>query len=165
MPSVRFSPATTLERQWGEEIVVALTDTHAGKILKRKAGTKGGFQCHVKEESHYLLSGRLLIRTKDATSSTVETTVEAGSCWTVPPLTLHQEEALTDCVIFEVSDPTRNDRYAIEPDPGGLPSMSSDDAVLILRGLASAARKKAALCDHMATQIRHRGSIERVIGA
>ena len=154
--------ATTLQRQWGEELIVALTETHAGKILKRRAGTKGGFQCHVKEENHYLLSGRLLLRTR-ANHETKEMIVEAGACWTVPPLTVHQEEALTDCVIFEVSDPTTNDRFAIEPDPGGLISMSTEDAVMLLRGLASAARKKAARCDHMANQIRHRGSLERVI--
>ena len=159
-----FNRAVTLPRNWGDEIVVALTDTHAGKILKRKAGTKGGFQCHVKEENHYLLSGTLLIRTKDQFHVTVETVVEAGACWTVPPLTLHQEEALTDCVLFEVSDPTSNDRFAIEPDPGGLPSMTDEQAIVILRGLASANRRKAAQCDQMANQIKHRGSLERVIG-
>ena len=156
--------ATSLMRNWGEEIIVALTDSHAGKILKRKAGTKGGFQCHVKEENHYLLSGTLLLRTKGKYGETHETIVNDGACWTVPPLTLHQEEAITDCVVFEVSDPTSNDRFAIEPDPGGLPSMTSEGAIGKLRDLASRHRKKAAMCDHMATQIKHRGSIERVLG-
>ena len=30
-------------------------------VLWRRKGTKGGFQCHVKEESHYLVSGDLLV--------------------------------------------------------------------------------------------------------
>lgn len=137
-----------LERNWGTEQIVVWTPTHAGKILHRKAGTKGGFQLHVKEESHYLIEGQLLLRTKDETG-VHERVVEAGSGWTVQPLTVHQEEALTDCVVFEVSDPTRDDRYAIEPDPGGLPSMTDDAALAIAAEIECALLGRAAVYDRM----------------
>ena len=135
--SVMMQQPEVLRRNWGEERIVIWTLTHAAKLLKRQAGTKGGFQLHVKEESHYLMAGRVLLRTKDETG-VHETIVEAGTAWTVSPGAVHQEEALTDCVVFEVSDPTREDRYAIESDPGGLPSMTNEAAQDILARLSLA---------------------------
>lgn len=151
-----------LSRQWGEEIIFAFTDIHCGKVLKRKAGTKGGFQCHVKEEHHYLLSGRLLLRTKVGVDI-IERIVIDGAAWTVPPLSVHQEEALTDCVIIEVSDPTQEDRFAIEPDPGGLPSMSDAHAIQELTQLKAAARRKAAQCDFVIGMIQTDG-LRQIVG-
>lgn len=143
-------------RNWGEEITVVKTRTHCGKILKRKKGTKGGFQLHVKEESHYLHTGKMLLRSVK-NGAVVETVVEAGSAWTVPPLFLHQEEALEDSLIFEVSDPTEEDRYAIEPDPGGLPSMTEADAVVILQRLEDGFRLRADDCRALGQHIWARG--------
>lgn len=143
-------------RNWGEEITVVKTRTHCGKILKRKKGTKGGFQLHVKEESHYLHEGKMLLRSvKDG--AVVETVVDAGSAWTVPPLFLHQEEALEDSLIFEVSDPTTEDRYAMEPDPGGLPSMTDVDAIAILKKLEENLKLRAEDCRALAQHIWARG--------
>ena len=149
------TPETKI-RNWGEEITVVKTRTHCGKILKRKAGTKGGFQLHVKEESHYLHEGRMLLRSI-RNGQVVETVVEAGCAWTVPPLFVHQEEALTDCVIFEVGDPTVEDRYAIEPDPGGLPSMTDADAIAILKKLEENLRLRAEDCHALGQHIWARG--------
>lgn len=134
-----------LERNWGREIVVAWTPTHAGKVLHRKAGTVGGFQCHIKEESHYLFEGRLLLRMVQ-NGAVVEQIVEAGQAWTVPPLFVHQEEALTDCVLFEVSDPTTEDRYGLIPDPGALSSMTDGVACQKLNELEQALRQRADDC-------------------
>jgi hypothetical protein len=88
-----------LIRHWGKEILAVRTDIHMGKVLERKAGTMGGYQCHVKEESHYLLKGSMRLRTTDG-----DRVVHAPIAWTVPPLTVHQEEALTDCLLFERPD-------------------------------------------------------------
>lgn len=147
---------TTQERNWGEEITVIRTPTHCGKILKRKAGTKGGFQFHVKEESHYLMVGRMLLRSLKA-EKVVETVVEEGSAWTVPPGFVHQEEALTDCVIFEVGDPTEHDRYAIEPDPGGLPSMTDAQALQILWQMIGRLSDRVSDCSRLRRQIQDHG--------
>lgn len=143
-------------RNWGEEITVVKTRTHCGKVLKRRKGTKGGFQLHVKEESHYLHEGKMLLRSMN-NGQVVETVVDAGSSWTVPPLFLHQEEALEDSVLFEVSDPTTEDRYAIEPDPGGLPSMTDMDAVAILQKLEASLKLRADDCHTLAQHIWARG--------
>lgn len=139
-------------RSWGEEITVVQTGTHCGKILERKAGTSGGFQLHMKEESHYLVKGRMLLRSIKQ-GKVVETEVWAGSAWTVPPGTVHQEEALTDCTVFEVSDPTEHDRYAIEPDPGGLPSMTDEDAMAILWQLIGRLGDRMNDCSRLHRQI------------
>lgn len=143
---------TVQERNWGQEITVVKTATHCGKVLKRKAGTKGGFQFHMKEESHYLVEGRMLLRSIKQ-GKVVETEVEAGSAWTVSPGTVHQEEALTDCTVFEVSDPTENDRYAIEPDPGGLPPMTDEDAMAILWHLIGRLGDRMNDCSRLHRQI------------
>lgn len=146
----------TFARNWGEEILIARTPTYAGKILKRDTGTRGGFQCHVKDESHYLLSGRLLVRVKQG-AAVIGHTLEAGTAWHVPAMTVHQEEALADCVILEVGDPTSDDRYGIIPDPGGLPSMTNHEAMAKLQNLADAYRRKAVDCEHLLTAIQQLG--------
>ena len=147
---------TSQARNWGHEITVISTPTHTGKILKRIAGTKGGFQFHVKEESHYLMEGTLLLRSKQG-GKVKETIVEAGHSWTVPPGFLHQEEALTDCVILEVSDSTSEDRYAIEPDPGGLPSMTDSQACEILWHLIGRLTDRVSDCTMLHRQIKAHG--------
>lgn len=131
MPPISITTPETVQRQWGAETTLVRTGTHCGKMLYRRAGTKGGFQFHLKEESHYLLSGLLKIRTASG-----EQIVTEGSAWTVPPFTVHQEEALKDSVIIEISDPTTDDRVSLEPDPGGLPSLTKAKAAHIADELA-----------------------------
>ena len=140
--------ATHLQRNWGEEVIFADEPTYHGKCLRRKAGTKGGYQWHVKRESHYLIEGFLAVRT-----DTGEKLMRPGDCWTVEPMVAHQEEAITDCLVVEVSDPTDEDRYGLEPDPGDLPSMSKSEALDKLGELARTFRARAVDCDHLATTI------------
>lgn len=144
---------TVLVRNWGTERIVVRTPTHAGKVLERKAGTKGGFQFHVKEESHYLYRGSLKLEYVDG-DKVWPKTIEAGEAWTVPPFTLHRETALTDCVLFEVSDPTQDDRFGIVPDPGGLPSMTDADAAEKLVRLAQALEVRAKECRQLAQNVQ-----------
>ncbi len=154
--SVFIEKPDVLTRNWGTETVAIRTPIHAGKVLRRRKGTKGGFQCHVKEESHYLVSGDLLMEfiEHDQVDSVL---LKAGESWTVPPMTFHRETAITDCVLFEVSDPTTEDRYPIIPDPGGLPPMTDDQALAKLADYAGALRLRAAECDHLARKIRALG--------
>ena len=49
-----------------------------------------------------------------------------------PPLCVHQEEAITDCLMLEVSTPHSNDRVRVEDqfnikDSEGLPTTSFED--------------------------------------
>lgn len=157
---MRIRTPEILERNWGREVVAIRTVTHAGKVLERTKGTVGGFQMHVKEESHYLVQGRIKLRYYES-GQMKEQYVGAGQSWTVEPLTLHQEEALEDCIVFEVSDPTSEDRYGIVPDPGALPSMSDQDAVDKLITLADCLRQRADECAALA-QCVHRSGLARV---
>lgn len=146
-----------LDRNWGQEVIIAWTPTHAGKLLRRKKGTKGGFQLHVKEENHYVLEGSLRLRWLDSDGTEHQRIVTAGHCWTVSPGRVHQEEALEDSIIIEVSDPTQDDRYAVEPDPGGLPSMTDAEAVKSLRRLVNALDTRACRLENLAASIQRCG--------
>lgn len=161
MTKLNIRQPEVLQRAWGTETVVVRTPTHAGKILVRQPDTERpdrGFQMHVKEESHFLYEGRMLLETWDPASDTAERhEVTAGSGWTVPPCTFHRETALTDCVIVEVGDPTSDDRYRSGEDYGGLVSMTDVEANQKLLDLAAALRVRAAECESLAFWITYAG--------
>lgn len=130
-PTVKFfTPEDVGPRDWGREILVAHSKyKYIGKVLFMKAGTKGGLQMHrVKDETGYLFSGELLVRFDNGKGYLREYTMIAGESIHIPPGAVHQEEAITDCVIFETSNPVFNDRvrmeevYGLETPEGGLPS-------------------------------------------
>ena len=55
---LRVRPAS-VEKPWGSELIFALTDQYAGKILFVKAGESLSLQFHnVKDEAWYVLEGR-----------------------------------------------------------------------------------------------------------
>lgn len=122
----KFEPQT-LVRDWGEEIIVASTPHYLGKVLKMRAGTKGGLQKHVeKDETFYLVGGIALVR-GDNGDGLFEVAMERGESYHVAPGSVHQVEAVTDCVFFEASTPHFNDRIRCEsdyglPESGGLPT-------------------------------------------
>jgi quercetin dioxygenase-like cupin family protein len=128
-----------IERPWGTEEIIAQTPTYMGKILRRKAGTKGDRQSHLKHESHYLLEGQLLVRTPG-----LGKIYKPGDSWHVDAGVVHQEEALTDCVEIEIAEPTLNDRQVVESSPdAGLPSTPSEERAQMARALAVAYLKRA----------------------
>ncbi len=135
MGQIKFFAASEIgPRPWGQELLVAHAEgKYIGKVLLMKAGTKGGLQKHrLKDESGYIFSGELLVRYDDGTGNLRERVLHAGDCLHIPPDTVHQEEALTDCVIFETSTPHFNDRVRCEEQyglskEGGLPSTSIDE--------------------------------------
>jgi len=101
-----------------------------------KAGTKGGLQYHqLKDEVQILISGKLLIRYDDTGSGSLkEKTIESGECVHFYPGLVHQEEALTDCVLIEASTPHFNDRVRVEEQygvesNGGLPSTTLQEII------------------------------------
>ena len=131
-------PESVGERLWGKEEVL---ETSSGKwIMKRllmKANTKGGLQYHrLKDEGGILISGKLLIRYSDENSNLKEKTISEGQSFHFPPYCIHQEEAITDCLIIEVSTPHLNDRIRVEKhfnleEEPGLPSTNYGDIVEI----------------------------------
>ena len=118
-------------RKWGEEVLLCRSPgKYTLKMLRISKGCKGGLQYHrLKDESGYLVSGRLLVRFDNGNGELTEKVLEAGSHFRFPPGLVHQEEALEDCVIIEASTAHANDRVRVEHQYGlphaseiGLPS-------------------------------------------
>ena len=129
-----LSPEDLGEREWGTETLLALVSRkYSMKRLEIKAGSKGGLQFHhKKDECGYLISGTLIVRYDDGTENLVKRELQPGAVFHFPPGVVHQEEAVTDCVVIEVSTPHFNDRVRVEksyglPSSGGLPSVSIEE--------------------------------------
>lgn len=129
-----LEPENMGERIWGEEILLGLVSKHFTlKKLYLKKGCKGGLQYHHKKnELGYLLSGELIVRFDNGNGELTERIVKPGESFHFPPGAVHQEEAIEDCVIFEVSTPHFNDRVRVEKKYGidceeGLPSTNLED--------------------------------------
>jgi mannose-6-phosphate isomerase len=99
-----------VEKPWGYELWWAETPYYAGKILHIDAGHSLSLQMHrEKDESSYLLSGRLrLTRGPNAEELTTEE-IGPGFTWQVEPGTVHSIEALEDSDVVEVSTPHLDD--------------------------------------------------------
>ena len=128
------SPELVGERPWGrEELLVLISEQFMLKKLLIKAGNKGGLQFHqLKNECGILISGELLVRFDPGSGELEERVLNAGDCFHFPPGSVHQEEAITDCVIIEASSTHFNDRVRVEhlyglPNDGGLPTTHLND--------------------------------------
>jgi uncharacterized RmlC-like cupin family protein len=107
------------------------------KILTIKQGCKGGLQYHnLKDEGIYILQGQLLIRYFDDNTGDLSSKIfTSGVFLRFPPGFVHQEEAITDAILLEVSTPHLNDRVRVESDFGldsttnGLPSTSLSEII------------------------------------
>jgi quercetin dioxygenase-like cupin family protein len=131
MKNKNFFPKKTSvgKRIWGnEDLLVIIPKKITLKKLTIKKGHKGGLQYHNKKnECGYLLSGKLLIRVDHGDGKLRRRILTKGQYFHFPPKTVHQEEALTRCVILEASTPHFNDRVRVEEKYGkkkidGLPS-------------------------------------------
>lgn len=121
-------------RTWGrEELLGLVPQKFSFKRLEIRAGHKGGLQYHhKKDEIAILISGSLLVRYDLGDGQLVERIVNEGEVVHFPPLLVHQEEAITDCVLIEASTPFFNDRVRVESLYGleirdGLPTTSIDE--------------------------------------
>lgn len=120
--------STVGPRDWGEELLIyTCPGRYTFKRLLLKKGRKGGLQYHrKKDECAFVVSGELLIRYDLMGGDGLqERLVKAGEWIRFPPGLVHQEEAVTDVIIIEVSSPFFNDRVRVEskyglPFDGGL---------------------------------------------
>ncbi len=130
-----FKPMDVGPREWGREILVAhIPGIAIGKLILQYAGKKGGLQKHhLKNESHFLAQGEMIVRYDAGDGTLTEKIIIAGESVHIPPGVVHQTEAITDCVIFETSTPHFNDRvrmeayYGLPVSHGGLPSTNLED--------------------------------------
>lgn len=106
-PEPGAAPTTApqrIEKPWGHEVWWAHTDAYAGKILHVKAGERLSLQYHErKDESCYLLTGRLLLIQGPDAEHLATYEIGPGTCWRNTPGTVHTIEALEDADILEAS--------------------------------------------------------------
>jgi mannose-6-phosphate isomerase len=104
-----------VEKPWGHEVWWAQTDAYAGKLLHVTAGHRLSLQYHrQKDESSYVLSGRLRLSRGDSAEDLREEEVGPGFAWRVRPGTVHTIEAIEDSVVLEVSTPHLDDVVRLE---------------------------------------------------
>jgi mannose-6-phosphate isomerase len=97
-------------KPWGYEVWYALTERYAGKVLHVERGHRLSLQFHErKDESCYLLSGRLLLIQGPSAQQLDERVLETGAVWRNQPGDVHTIEALEDSDVLEVSTPDLDD--------------------------------------------------------
>ena len=104
------------KRLWGKEILLALVSKkYSFNLLEIKKGKKGGLQYHrKKDECGYVLSGKLLVKYSLGGKKLKQKILKKGDVFHFYPKLIHQEKALTNCKIIEVSTPHFNDRVRVE---------------------------------------------------
>lgn len=109
-----------VEKPWGWELIWALTDDYAGKILFVAAGESLSLQFHnVKDESWYVLDGRARVELGAAGESVLDDeVVAAGQAFHFRPGTVHRVTALEDTRILEVSTPHLDDVVRLQDSYG-----------------------------------------------
>jgi mannose-6-phosphate isomerase len=108
-----------VEKPWGHEIWWAATDQYVGKILHVNKGHRLSLQYHErKDESSYVLVGRLILVQGESEDTLTERTVSVGDVWRNHPGTIHTIEALEDSDVLEASTPYLGDVVRIRDDYG-----------------------------------------------
>jgi mannose-6-phosphate isomerase len=105
-----------VEKPWGHELIWALTEQYAGKLLSVTAGHSLSLQFHrEKDESWYVLEGRAELEfAAPGEKTTSSEIVSAGAAFRIEPGTVHRVRALEDTVILEVSTPHLGDVVRLE---------------------------------------------------
>ena len=117
--SVESDLPRRVEKPWGHELWWALTERYAGKVLHVRAGHRLSVQYHErKDESSYLLRGRMLLVKGERADALTTTEIAPGHTWRNRPGEVHTIEALEDSDVLEVSTPELDDVVRISDDYG-----------------------------------------------
>jgi mannose-6-phosphate isomerase len=113
------SSARRVSKPWGHELIWAHTDRYVGKILVIETGRRLSLQRHeVKDESIYVLSGRLRLTLEDEAGTIRTEELGPGEHRRVLTGRIHRYEAAERCEILEVSTPELDDVVRLEDDFG-----------------------------------------------
>jgi len=109
-------PIRKVEKPWGHELIWALSEAYAGKVLFVKAGASLSLQFHnEKDESWLVQSGRARLELGEAGQSVLdEEVISAGAAFRYRPGTVHRITAIEDTTILEVSTPQLDDVVRLE---------------------------------------------------
>ena len=106
-------------KPWGHELIWAHTERYVGKILVIEAGKRLSLQRHeVKDESIYVLAGRLRLHLEDDDGAVQIEELGPGDHRRVATGRIHRYEALERVELMEVSTPELDDVVRLEDDYG-----------------------------------------------
>lgn len=118
-----------VDKPWGHEVWFAQTDRYAGKLLHVRAGRRLSVQYHEeKDETSYVLSGRVIVSQGDSTETMTTKELGPGDSWRSLPLVVHTLEAVEDAEIIEVSTPQLEDVVRLEDRYGRVPNVDPAEA-------------------------------------
>jgi mannose-6-phosphate isomerase len=105
-----------IDKPWGYELLWAVTDAYAGKLLVIRAGESLSLQFHkVKDEAWYVLEGRAELEVGAPGERILNReVVAAGAAFHFPAGTVHRVTAVEDTTILEVSTPQLDDVVRLE---------------------------------------------------
>ena len=105
-----------VDKPWGHELLWALTDDYAGKVLFVRAGESLSLQFHrMKDESWYVQDGRAELELGETGEKLLDREViTPGDAFRFPPGTVHRIRALEDTTIVEVSTAHLDDVVRLE---------------------------------------------------
>ncbi len=119
VPDPTGADTQRVDKPWGHELIWAHTDRYVGKILVIETGRRLSLQHHeVKDESIYVLSGRLRFSLQDEAGAIQTEVLGPGEFRRVPTGRIHRYEAAERCEILEVSTPELDDVVRLEDDFG-----------------------------------------------
>ena len=111
--------ARRVDKPWGHELIWAQTDRYVGKILVIETGRRLSLQRHeVKDESIYVLAGRLRLTLEDDAGNVRTEELGPGDHRHVQTGRIHRYEAVERCEILEVSTPELDDVVRLQDDFG-----------------------------------------------
>lgn len=105
-----------IDKPWGWELWVAVTEKYAGKIIHINPGQKLSRQYHImKDETVYVISGTLLIELGEG-QAIEKLALPAGKSLRVTPETIHRfmSSDSEHVEIFETSTPELDDVVRLE---------------------------------------------------
>ncbi|MBQ9329130.1 MAG: hypothetical protein IJ225_11445 [Solobacterium sp.] len=108
-----------VEKPWGYEKWIAVTDSYAMKEIFLKEGCRCSLQYHNEKEEHsYLLTGRVLVEEDNEQGVLESHEYQPGECWHEKPLAKHRVTAIEDATFIEVSTPHLDDVVRVQDDFG-----------------------------------------------
>ena len=108
-----------VDKPWGHELIWVLTDRYCGKVIVIETGQRLSLQYHErKDESVYVISGRLRLHLEDDAGLMTVRELGPGDSARVPVGRRHRFEAADRVELIEVSTPELDDVIRVEDDFG-----------------------------------------------
>ena len=110
-----------VEKPWGYELHWAKTDRYVGKLIHVNKGHALSLQYHnVKDETLHVLSGEVVLTLEPPGGTPTRRNYRAGESIHVPPLLIHQMDAVVDSDVLEASTPELDDLVRLKDRYGRL---------------------------------------------